>query len=292
MHTLEEELAYRPPLDWAALCLFLSRRAIGGVEVVADGTYYRTLRLERLGTAQVGWIAATPSPTEATLTLRMSASLSPVLPHVRNRAKHAFDVSCNPETVAATLGDLAARHPGLRLPGAWDGFELLARAILGQQVTVQAARTFATRLAQSFGEPLASAPAGLKVVFPTAARIAAVRPEEIQALGVVGSRARALVGAAQAVVSGDIVLEPGSDPNITLSALQRLPGVGDWTAQYVVMRALAWPDAFPATDRGVLKAMGEEDPRRARTRATAWAPWRSYAVMHLWQMLEDRRMEE
>ncbi|NLE73059.1 MAG: methylated-DNA--[protein]-cysteine S-methyltransferase [Actinobacteria bacterium] len=292
MDALKFDLAYRPPFDWTALCLFLGRRAIGGVETVDGDTYYRALRLDYQGATYAGWISATPSPTEPVLTLWISASLAPALQSVLKRAKHVFDLSCDPETVAAVLGDLATRHPGLRLPGAWDGFELLARAILGQQVTVQAARTFATRLAQIFGEPLAGAPTGLTVTFPSATRMTEVRPEEIQALGVVGSRARALVGAAQAIASKEIVLEPGSDPKRTLVALRRLHGVGDWTAQYVAMRALSWPDAFPATDHGVLRAMDEKDPRRARARAASWAPWRSYAVMHLWQMLEGRCKKE
>jgi AraC family transcriptional regulator, regulatory protein of adaptative response / DNA-3-methyladenine glycosylase II len=303
------ELAYRPPLDWSALHKFLERRAVAGVEATQGATYFRTVRIEHDSQTHAGWIAAAPSPARPTLQLTVSASLSKVLPAALGRAKQAFDLSCDPDAVVAGLGDLAACHPGLRLPGSWDGFELLARAILGQQVTVQAARTFAGRLVEAFGDPLRSgdrvasggapgagdpapAPAGLSHLFPSAARVAEARPEEIQGLGVVGSRARSLVAAAEAVASGRIMLEPSADPAVLRSALLQLPGVGDWTAEYVLMRGLSWPDSFPTGDRGIVKAMGEDDARRAASRAAAWRPWRSYAVMHLWQQLEDRHMEE
>jgi AraC family transcriptional regulator, regulatory protein of adaptative response / DNA-3-methyladenine glycosylase II len=286
------ELAYRPPFDWTAMRSFLQRRTIQGVESVDGDAYYRTLRMEHNGEIQTGWIAAAPSPARPAVTITVSASLAKVLPRVLSRAGQAFDLSCDPDAVAAGLGELASSHPGLRLPGSWDGFETLARTILGQQVTVHTGRLFATRLADTFGEPVASAPAGLSRLFPSAARIAGVDPVEIQALGVVGSRARALVGGAKAVASGEVTLDPGGDPDLLLGSLRRLRGVGEWTAQYVTMRALSWPDGFLATDRGVLKALQEDDPLRAAGRAAAWRPWRSYAVMHLWQMLQDQTVED
>ncbi|NLO26961.1 MAG: helix-turn-helix domain-containing protein [Actinobacteria bacterium] len=286
------ELTYRPPLDWDALRSFLGRRAIGGVESVDGDTYYRTLRIEHHGEIHTGWISASPSQTKPALIMMVSASLSKVLPRVLSRAKQAFDLSSDPDAVAAGLGDLAARRPGLRLPGSWDGFELTARAILGQQVTVQAARTLATRLVRSFGEPLTSAPAGLSHLFPTAERLAETSPADIQVLGVVGTRARSIVGVAQAVASGELSIAPGGDPTLLDASLRRLQGVGDWTAEYVVMRGLTWPDSFPASDRGVLRAMQEDDPKRAQKRAEVWRPWRSYAVMHLWRMLEEQHIED
>ncbi len=313
---LRFELAYHPPLDWEALCCFFKHRAIDGVESVENNTYSRTLRLEHQMGTRKGWIAAAPSQTEPLLTLTISASLSQVVPSVLARAKQVFDLECDPMVIAAGLGELAAQHPGLRLPGAWEGFEVLTRAILGQQVTVQAARTFASRLASVFGEPLiddpdddpaewpdrsttptvsvmpTGLPGGLARLFPTAERIAEIHPSDIQALGVVGARARSIVTVAEAVVSGGLRLQPGEDPATLSVSLRRLPGVGEWTAEYVMMRALSWPDAFLATDRGVLRAMQENDPRRALRRAEAWRPWRSYAVMYLWQTLVDQRTEK
>ena len=280
------ELAYRPPLDWAAMVSFLGRRAVNRVEAVDGDEYYRTVRLQVNDDVHTGWIAATVEVGKPALKLTVSSSLAKVLPQVLSRAKHAFDLMADPQAIAASLGELADRHPGLRVPGSWDGFELLARAILGQQVTVAASRTLASRLAERFGESIDAGPAGLSRLFPSAELVAKTRFSEIQALGVVGSRARSLVTAAGAVASREVCLQPGADPQSTLTSLRRLPGVGEWTAQYVVMRALSWPDAFPANDHGVLKAMGESNPRRVLARAEAWRPWRSYAVMHLWDSLE------
>jgi AraC family transcriptional regulator of adaptative response / DNA-3-methyladenine glycosylase II len=281
------QLAYRPPLDWTALLAFLARRAVAGVEQVDDDTYYRTLRIEQGGNVHAGWVAAAPLRAKHALEIGVSSSLSKVLPLVLARAKGAFDLSCDPQAIAAGLGGLAAGRAGLRVPGSWDGFELLARTILGQQVTVGAARTLANRLVETFGEPLDTPRLELSRLFPTAARIAQVEPSDIAALGVVRSRARALVGVARAVAAGELSVEPGADVERTLATLRNLPGIGEWTAQYVLMRGLSWPDAFLPSDRGVLRAMHETDPRRALARAADWQPWRSYAVIHLWRMLEE-----
>lgn len=282
------ELPYRPPFDWDAMALFLERRAVNGVEAFDGDEYYRTVRLQVDDDVHTGWIAATPASGKPALKLTVSSSLAEVLPQVLGRAKYAFDLTADPQAIAASLGELADRHPGLRVPGSWDGFELLARAILGQQVTVAASRTLASRLVERFGESIDAHPAGLSRLFPGAEPIARARISEIQALGVVGSRARSLIAAARALASGEVCLQAGVDPESTLASLRRLPGIGEWTAQYVLMRALSWPDAFPANDHGVLKAMQESDPRRALARAEVWRPWRSYAVMHLWDSLEDR----
>ena len=282
------QLAFRPPLDWTALLSFLARRAVAGVEQVGNDTYCRTLRVEQNGETHAGWIAAAPLPTKPALEIRISSSLCKVLPQVLARAKRAFDLSCDPAAIAAGLGGLAAGRPGLRIPGSWDGFELLARTILGQQVTVGAGRTLANRLVETFGEPLAPPHLELSRLFPTAAQIAQVEPSDVAALGVLRTRARALVGVARAVASGELSIEPEADVEQTLTRLRSLPGIGEWTIQYVLMRGLSWPDAFLASDRGVLKAMHETDPRRALARASSWQPWRSYAVIHLWRMLEEQ----
>ena len=200
-----------------------------------------------------------------------------------SRVKHAFDLGCDPAQVASCLGDLAAAHPGLRVPGTFDGFELAARAVIGQQITVRAARTLLGRLVREVGTPIDRGSDGLSRLFPTALRVAACEPAQIARLGMPSSRARTLVTLAAAAARSEIDLGPGGDVEAAIAKLQSVAGVGTWTAHYIAMRALRWPDAFLANDRIVLKAMNETRPARALARSEAWRPWRAYAVMHLWK---------
>jgi len=278
-------LGYRPPYDLASLLAFLGARAVDGVEEVEGGIYRRTVRLSRHGAAHAGWIAVGEAAGKNALRVTVSAGLMPVLPPVLARVSHLFDLDCDPWAIADGLGGLAAGHEGVRLPGAMDGFEVAVRAILGQQVTVAAARTLARRFVAAFGEPLETPFQALTTVFPDPERVAALSVDAIASLGVIAGRARAILALARAVRDGDVVLSPAADPGATLDALRALPGVGEWTAQYIAMRALGWPDAFPHTDHGVKKALGEADAKRVLQRAEAWRPWRAYAVMHLWRTL-------
>jgi AraC family transcriptional regulator of adaptative response / DNA-3-methyladenine glycosylase II len=282
---LQFELSYRPPYDWAAMGAFLGARAVAGVECVEEGRYRRTVRIAQDGKDHLGWVEVAPSTKKPALRVAVSASLARVLPPVLSRVKALMDLACNPAEVSAALGALAQAHPGMRVPGAFDGFEVAVRAILGQQVTVAAARTVAGRFAEAFGDPLATPFAALTTVFPDAARVADVPYGRNARLGMPGARARTILGLARAVADGEIALLPNADIDATLEKLRALPGIGEWTAQYIAMRALAWPDAFPHTDYGVLKALGTKDGRRALAVAEAWRPWRAYAVMHLWQSL-------
>ncbi len=283
---LSFDLGYRPPYDWPALLAFLGTRAVAGVEASDARRYRRTVRLERGGRTHAGWIEIAPSPRRSALRLTASASLAGALPLLIARVKQLLDLACHPEEIAAALGPLARTHPGLRLPGAMDGFEIAVRAILGQQVTVKAATTIAGRFARAFGETIETPQAGLDCLFPTAEAIAAKAPTDIAALGIIASRARAIHALARALAAGTVQLDPAAPVEPTLAALQALPGIDPWTAHYIAMRALAWPDAFPHPDVAVLKAMGEADGKRALARAEAWRPWRSYAVLHLWKSLE------
>jgi AraC family transcriptional regulator of adaptative response / DNA-3-methyladenine glycosylase II len=276
------DLAYRPPYDWTAMLAFLEKRAITGVETVDAKRYRRTLRAGK----HSGWIEVTPSPRRSALRVVVSASLAGALPSVLARVKALFDLACHPDEVAAALGPLAKANPGLRLPGAVDGFEIAVRAILGQQVTVRAATTIAARFAKAFGEAVETPHAGLEALFPKAEIIAELPPYRIAELGIIATRARAIVELARALADGRLSLEPTADVEITIATLESLPGVGPWTAQYIAMRALAWPDAFPHPDVAVLKAMREPIPRQALAAAEPWRPWRSYAVLHLWKSLE------
>ena len=283
---LHFELSFRPPYDWPAVSAFLGARAIAGVEAVDGGAYRRTARIVLDGKAHAGWIEVSPSPKKPALRVAVSASLAKALPPVLSRVKALMDLACNPAEVALALGDLARRHPGLRVPGAFDGFEVAVRAILGQQVSVAAARTVAGRFAAAFGDPVETPFASLQRIFPSAASVAGLPYGRIARLGMPGARARTVLALARAVADGELDLVPNADIEATLGALRALPGVGEWTAQYIAMRALAWPDAFPHSDLGVMKALGKTRAADALAAGEAWRPWRAYAVMHLWNSLK------
>lgn len=278
------QLAYRPPFDWAGMLRFLGARALTGVECVADDAYSRTVRLG----GHAGWIRVRHAPAKRALLVELSHALTPALPALLGRLRHVFDLSARPDVIAAQLAqdpllaDAVARNPGLRVPGAFDGFELAVRAILGQQVTVKSATTLAGRLVAAFGEPLQTPHEGLDRLSPTPQRIAAATVEEVAALGIVRSRARSIVALAAEIASGRLRLEAGADPADTMGRLVALPGIGAWTAHYISMRALRWPDAFPKEDVALRKNLGGVTAARAEELSQSWRPWRSYATLHLW----------
>ncbi len=280
------QLGYRAPLDWERLLAFLSKRSIEGVEHIEGGRYLRTVRIARGEQQHVGWIAVSPARRKPTVEVQMSASLVAAIPAVLGRVKRTFDLACNPAEISAALGELAVPRPGLRLPGAFDGFEVAVRAVVGQQITVKAARTLVGRFAACFGEPIETPHPGLRTLFPGAAQVAQAPYSDIAANGILAARSKTIIALARAIADGSLVLEPGADVEQTIETLRNVPGVGEWTAQYIAMRALSWPNAFPHTDYGVLKAMGEKNPRVALQRAAQWQPWRAYAVIHLWHSLE------
>jgi AraC family transcriptional regulator of adaptative response / DNA-3-methyladenine glycosylase II len=277
-------LAYRPPLDWNALAGFLVGRGAVGVEAM-DGERY--LRAVRIGNC-TGWIAAAPIAGEAALRVEVVSTLLPVLTPLLARLRRLFDLDANPLAIAEhlscdpRLSASLSRRPGLRVPGAFDGFELALRAVLGQQISVKAATTVFGRFARAYGEPLQTPFAALTHTGPRAGLIAEASLEEIAALGMPRTRAATVRGLARAVTSGTVRLEPGSNPEQTVAALKELPGIGDWTAQYVAMRALRDPDAFPASDLGIYRSLGVSKPRDALAAAESWRPWRAYAALHLW----------
>jgi AraC family transcriptional regulator of adaptative response / DNA-3-methyladenine glycosylase II len=168
------------------------------------------------------------------------------------------------------------------VPGCVDGFEMAVRAILGQRISVPAATTLAGRLAAAFGEPIETPFSSLSRLSPTPERLAQAESEELVSLGIAAPRARAIRELARAVADRLIVLEPGADPDVTIERLKQLPGIGDWTAHYIAMRSLRWPDAFPAADLGLLRASGATSPAELARRAGRWRPWRSYAAIILW----------
>ncbi len=281
-------LGYRQPFDWEQLLGFLSRRAIPQVEIVQDGAYFRTVRLSRQNNEYAGFLEVRHEPEKRMISVRLSDTLVPVCPMVLERTRRLFDLEGDPAAIGAVLGPLATERPGLRVPGSFDGFEMSVRAILGQQVSVAAARTMAGRLAVRFGARISVPVPSLSCLFPKPDRIARATVQEIGRLGITGQRARTLIALAQAVVSGDLRLEPGGRVEETLGQLRKIPGVGEWTVQYIAMRALAWPDAFPHTDLGLRKALGENNPGKILELTEKWRPWRAYAALHLWSTLEKK----
>ena len=282
-------LAYRPPFDHVALLGFFARREMRGIEQVDGLEFRRTLSWPHPGQALDGWLACRFVPERHEVHLRVSTSLAPVLAALLQRVRQALDLDADPALIDPVLEQLPlAARPGLRLPGAFDGFETAVRVVLGQQVTVKAARTLVQRLVDRFGTPITTPFAALTQVFPSAAVIAAADPEQIGTLGIVRQRVRALQALAAEVAAGRITLRPGVPLEPTLDALRALPGIGEWTAQVIAMRALAWPDAWPATDIGLMNALGTRDPRHVTALAEAWRPWRAYAVMRLWHEVETQ----
>lgn len=283
--SLTLQLAYRPPFDWAGMLQFMRARALKGVERVHDDAYLRTAKLG----AHTGWMRVRHAPDKRALLVEITHSLTPVLSAVLGRLRHVFDLTAHPEVIAAKLGetellaDVVARNPGLRVPGAFDGFELAVRAILGQQITVKGATTLAGRFVAAMGEPLGTPHVGLTHLSPSPERVAGADVDELASLGIVASRARSVIALAKEIVAGGLRLEPGADPEETMGRLLAIPGIGTWTAQYIAMRALRWPDAFPREDLALRRNLGGITAARAEALSQAWRPWRSYATLHLWQ---------
>jgi AraC family transcriptional regulator of adaptative response / DNA-3-methyladenine glycosylase II len=280
-------LAYRPPYDLAGVLAFFGNRAVPGVERVDGLALRRTLAIAHRGQALAGWIEARFVPTRHELHLRLAPTLVPALGVVVQRMRQCLDLDADPQQIDPVLAVVPGPdRAGIRLCGSADGFESAVRVILGQQVTVAAARTLTRRLVERFGVPLETPFTDLDRLFPDAATIAAADPEVIGKLGIVRQRVGALQGLARAVVDGRLSLHRGAPLDATLAALHALPGIGDWSAQLIAMRALAWPDAWPATDIGILNALATRDARQAAALSEAWRPWRAYAVMKLWLGLE------
>lgn len=279
--TLSFAVAYRPPYAWDAMLAFLGNRAMAGVERCENGRFRRVLALSHRGTRHVGWVEVASMRGRTALSVQVSRSLSHVVPQVLARVRHVFDIACDPSQITRALGPLAAASPGLRVPGAFDGLEIGVRAITGQQVSVRAMATLMGRIAARFGTPVEHAPAGLTFAFPAAEALAAAPADDVAALGMPNARARTIVALARAVADG-LDISPHADTEATLGALQRIPGIGPWTAQYIALRGLAWPDAFLPTDLGVRHALDETSEKRILAHAERWRPWRAYAVIHLW----------
>lgn len=275
-------LNYRPPLDWKRLIEFLAPRAIPHVEAVHDGIYFRTVHVTRQGREFTGYIQVSQKADEHLLLVRLSDGLLPVCAVVLERVKQLFDLHADPTAIDVALNDLAANRPGVRVPGSFDGFEMAVRAVLGQQITVAGASTLAGRLVLRFGAQVTTPVATLTHLFPTPQGLAGATVDQIGRLGITGQRAQTLIALGKAVAKGELLLEPGGRVEDVIARLHEIPGIGEWTAQYIAMRALSWPDAFPHTDLVLRKALGARNPTEILARAEKWRPWRAYAALHLW----------
>jgi AraC family transcriptional regulator, regulatory protein of adaptative response / DNA-3-methyladenine glycosylase II len=283
--------AYRPPYDVAAMLGFFATRQIAGVEVVRPEQLFmaRTMAVNMGGEFLQGWVSAQFSPGNCSVQFHISNSLADVLPLVLARLRAMLDLDADPLAINACMQEDFPGANGLRVPGCLDGFELGVRAILGQQITVRAACTLGARLVERFGSDLPTPIAGLTRLFPTPQALCQASGEALGQIGIVRQRQRAIQALAQAMADGALALQPGADVPTTLAALQALPGIGPWTAQYIAMRALRWPDAFVAGDVALQKALGVQataNPQQAAEAASQrWKPWRSYAVVRGWASL-------
>jgi AraC family transcriptional regulator of adaptative response / DNA-3-methyladenine glycosylase II len=279
-------LPYRPPFDWDGILAFLRMRAIPGVEAVDADGYRRVIEIDD----SVGFIEVGHDREHAQLSLQVRISSPTELARCVERTRRLFDLGANPQQIASDLSrdpDLRDRleaKPGVRVPGAWDPFELTVRAVLGQQVSVRGATTLSGRLVRSFGKPIDSATVPfLTHVFP---RPEVLAEADVASIGLPRARGAAIRELGRRVARGELDFSGAGNVETVMSRMREIPGIGDWTAQYVAMRALADSDAFPSADLGLIRALskGKQQltPVALRKRAEAWRPWRAYAAMCLW----------
>ncbi|WP_158884051.1 DNA-3-methyladenine glycosylase 2 [Rhodanobacter sp. L36] len=285
-------LGYRPPYDFEAILAFLRGRSLPGVEWVDEQSYMRVC-----GPADApGWLRLSAWPNgEHALKLELHSPQPAQLLPIVTRLRRMFDLDADPQVITATLGiggvlkPMLRKRPGLRLPGGWDGFEVAVRAVLGQQVSVAAARTLATRIVHRYGKPLAVPMApGLDRLFPTPAQLV---DADLREIGVTTARAATIRGIASALLDGRVDFRAEQSLEEFVERWVALPGIGEWTAHYMAMRALSHPDAFPAADLILRRVAAGNAPelstRALKELAEAWRPWRAYAVMHLWRAAGD-----
>jgi AraC family transcriptional regulator of adaptative response / DNA-3-methyladenine glycosylase II len=285
------DLTYLPPFDWIGILAFLERRALRGIEAVDNLGYTRTVRTS----GGPAWIRIENDPERSTLRVSGDPAAEPLMAVIVPRLRALFDLDAVPEAVGAVLrrdrllASAVASNPGLRVPGAFDGFELAVRAILGQQITVRAAATIGGRFAEAFGDRVETPFDDLTHLTPEPDRIARASVDDITSLGIIRMRARSIIAVAEECALGRIRLEPGEDGVETIARLLALPGIGPWTAQYIAMRALRLPDAFPKEDIALRNRLGRVTAARAEARSLGWRPFRSYATLHLWNLPDPQR---
>lgn len=293
--TITVKLGYRPPYRFDELLAFFRERVLQGVELVDDGSYTRAVRIPGPdGAVSQGWVRVMDDSRKNCLVVTMSDSLVACVPQVVGRIRRMFDVDCDPSAVLAGLASLDEAVPGAlkegtRLPGCFDAFETTCRAVLGQQITVAAANKQAARIVERYGRPVETGIEGVGRVWPTPAEILLLNPIEaaLGELGVIRTRSRVIAELARMHEDGELNLRPGAIVEDQMRRLLETKGIGPWTANYIAMRAMSHPDAFLEADAGVKHALPDLTPAQRLDLAEGWRPWRSYAVVSLWNSLND-----
>jgi len=286
-------LGYRPPYNWEQLLSFLDLRAIAGVESVENNTYRRTVSIRHAASTICGWFSVENDSRKNMLLLTISPSLIPVISKLLTRIRVLFDLDCEPFEIYDRLSVMNEHIagvcvPGTRLIGCFDPFEMSVRAVLGQQITLKAARTLAIRMTSAFGEKITTPYEDLTHIFPDSKTICNLNSpieDQLGPIGITTTRARSILALAQAIENGVLTLSQYANVQKEITHLLTLPGIGPWTAGYIAMRTLSWPDIFLHTDYGVKKALHGMSQEKILSISESWRPWRSYATMNLWYSL-------
>lgn len=292
-------LAYRPPFAWRHMLQYLQPRLISGVEAIQlnSATYLRSVRIDGID----GWLRVSHLPHQSQCVLQIAPSLTTKLMPLLSRIRNQFDLDANPAWITQhlrqdpLLAQMLEVQSGIRVPGAFDTFELAIRAVLGQQISVAAATTLTGRLVNRFGTPCATPFTEVTRHFPSAELLADLSLEAITAIGLPKTRAKTICELARFAAQGKLHMPPGLSLENAIAALKTIPGIGNWSAHYIALRALRFPDAFPAADLGLQKAAAPGTTRLTEqqliTMATPWAPWRGYAALLLWHSLTQENMQ-
>lgn len=294
-HAITMRLGYRKPYRFGDLLEFFRARALARVEVVDEKSYARTVSLkDASGDWAVGWFRVEDNPEHASLTVTLSDTLLPVVSQVVSRIRHQFDLDSDPAAIAEGLASMedivdGAPVPGARLPGCFDPFETACRAVLGQQVTVKAANAIAGRIAEAYGHHLETGIEGLDRAWPTPEDVLSIPNLEsaFGELGVIKARTNVISRIAEGIADGTLSLTTGALFEKQIENLLSIKGIGPWTANYIAMRVLAYPDAFLEKDVGIIHALPDMEPKERLALAETWRPWRSYAVINLWNSLRE-----
>ncbi len=287
------KLNYRPPYLWDEMLSFLKLRAIKGIEVIKDNEYMRTVHLVTLNGKDIyGWLKVSNNSNKNCLNITISETLLIVLPEVLSKLKNLFDLYCDPYIIyeaLTSMNDIKTNSCvlGTRLPGSFDPFEMSVRAILGQQITVKAASTLASRIVNAYGMLVDTGIEGLTHVFPSAKDIYDLEniEEKLGVLGIISSRSRTIYALAEAVVNNEICFDLYVDYEAEIKKLMKIKGIGSWTAKYIAMRTMGWTDSFLETDIGIKKALFPYSEKEMISTSEKWKPWRSYATINLWNTL-------